>query len=198
MPKYRGNNANACAILNGERKVGYTIHQVENCLDAGDIYYKYEYEIGPSETYYEAKLSMDNDIRLNLLDILSNILNKQKKGVSQIGEEFVYASKLKPEDGIIKDWNIKTDDIFNRFVVFSKPLGTGLKFNHNNKIFEITAISTIKGFAHSMGFFGAVVMKTDNGAIWVKTADTAISIDEIYYEDKPLIPSLVFKIGDRL
>ena len=49
------------------------------------------------------------------------------KPTSQENEPFIYASKLIPEDGILKHWNYTTEDIINRNIIFSRPLGTGLK-----------------------------------------------------------------------
>jgi len=55
LPVYRGNNANSWSILNGDRRVGYTFHDVSNILDGGAIYYKFTYEIKENETYFHAK-----------------------------------------------------------------------------------------------------------------------------------------------
>ena len=51
LPVYRGNNANASALLNGDRNVGYTLHEVSDVLDGGKIFYKFTYEIQQSQTY---------------------------------------------------------------------------------------------------------------------------------------------------
>ena len=50
LPVYRGNNANAASILNGDRKVGYTLHQVSEVLDGGEIYYTFGYNSKRKQT----------------------------------------------------------------------------------------------------------------------------------------------------
>ena len=198
LPKYRGNNANAWAIMNGERIVGYTIHEVKAELDSGDIFYKYEYEIREGETYLQAKNAINDDINKNICQTLRDITNGNLKRVSQIGHEFVYACRLISEDGIISSWKLTSREIINKHIIFAKPLGTGLKFSFKGIVYEINKVSLIPGFANSKGICGAIVMKTENGAIWVKTADNAICIEELCLENKNIEPAIIFKIGDRL
>ncbi len=197
LPVYRGNFANAWSILNGELTVGYSVHAVSEILDAGDIYYTFKYEIKVGETYLNAKNAIKRDIDENLPEKLLQILNGQINGVSQEGECFIYASKLYPEDGVI-NWGLKTKDILNKYIVFAKPLGTGLKFEFKNRLVEINKLSEIKFIKPSKGINGAVIFKTSSGSIWVKTQDTAISIDEIILDGETFVPSSLFKIGERL
>ncbi|MCA6423953.1 MAG: hypothetical protein IM568_14230 [Flavobacterium sp.] len=198
LPVYRGNNANAWSILNGDRKVGYTLHQVSNELDGGDIYYKFEYLIKDNETYFEAKNAITEDLKDNFPKILQDVIDGEIKPVSQVDEEFIYASKLVPEDGLLNHWNYTTAEILNKNIVFSRPLGTGLKMRFGNDVIEINKISSIPKYKTANGFAGAVVLKTESGAIWIKTKDTAIALEEIIVNNKIIKPAELFKIGDRL
>ncbi len=198
LPVYRGNNANSLSILNGDRNVGYTLHEVNDILDGGKIYYTFSYLIKENETYFEAKKAINNDLVTQLPKILEFVLDGTMKGVEQIDEKFIYASKLVPEDGIIKKWNCKTDDIVNKNIIFSRPLGTGLKMKYQETIFEINKWSLIPNFMKSKGFPGAIVLKNSDGSVWIKTKDTAISIDELLIDGKIVFPSDIFKIGERL
>jgi methionyl-tRNA formyltransferase len=198
LPVYRGNSANSLAILNGDRDVGYTLHRVSQVLDGGDIFYKFIYNIKDGETYFEAKQAIAKDINERLPEVISEIIDGCLKGENQDEEHFLYASKLMPEDGIISDWNLPTEEIVNKQIVFSRPLGTGLKFYYKGELFEISKLSIIPKFLKSKGFPGAVILKTANGSIWIKTSDTAISIQELIVNGKRVVPSEFFKIGERL
>lgn len=198
LPLYRGNNANSWSILNGDRRVGYTLHEVSEILDGGTIYYTFSYEIKENETYFHAKTAINQDLKKQLPKIIEKVLTKEIKGVSQENETFIYASKLFPEDGILDHWNYTTEDIINRNIIFSRPLGTGLKMKYNNSILEISKLSHIPNYKNSKGFPGAVVMKNANGSVWIKTSDTAISIDELIINENTVAPSAIFKIGERL
>jgi len=198
LPVYRGNNANAWSLLNGNRTVGYTLHEISEMLDGGDIYYKFEYEIAENETYFEAKTAINNDIATRLPSIIEKVLTGEITGTSQENESYIYAAKLIPEDGIIADWNVETNLIINKNMIFSRPLGTGLKMKTNDTIIEISKLSAISNYQKSVGIPGAVVLKNKNGSVWIKTKDTAISLDEFIIDEKIVKPADIFKIGDRL
>ena len=197
LPTYRGNGANSWSILNGNKTVGYTLHEINEILDGGKIFYRFEYEIQDNETYAHARKAMDVDLKTNFLSVLDNVLNHRLEGVEQQNEKFIYASRLYPEDGILANWNYETEAIFNHQIVFSKPMGTGLKMKFKDQFIEISKISSIPDYLNSFGFPGAVV-NILNESIWVKTKDTAISIDEIMIDGKPTAPSTLYKIGERL
>ncbi len=197
LPTYRGNSANSWSILNRNRTVGYTLHQINDVLDGGKIFYRFEYEIQENETYEHAKNAMSVDLKTNFLIALENVVNGSLKGVEQQNEKFIYASRLIPEDGILAHWNYETEDIFNRQIVFAKPLGTGLKMKFKDQYLEVAKISRIPNYLNSSGFSGAIV-NIVNGSIWVKTKDTAISIDAIIIDGHSVLPATLFKIGERL
>jgi methionyl-tRNA formyltransferase len=198
LPVYRGNNANAWSILNGDRTVGYTLHTITEVLDGGEIFYKFQYTIKESETYYHAKSAINKDIKEKLPEIFERVLKGEITGSSQEGSEFIYASKLIPEDGILEHWNFRSEEIMNRNIIFSRPLGTGLKMKYKEQLIEISKLSTIPMYKKSTGFAGAIVLKTKSGSVWVKTKDTAISIDELIVDGMAVVPGVLFKIGERL
>lgn len=198
LPVYRGNNANSWAILNGDRNVGYTLHEVNDVLDGGAIYYTFSYEIQEGETYFHAKTAMNADMASVLPGIIEQVLQGNIQPVSQENEAFIYTSKLIPEDGILSNWNYTTEEIVQRNIIFSRPLGTGLKMIYQGETIEISKISTIPNYKISKGLIGAVVLKNANGSVWIKTKDTAISIDELIIDHKNVLPATLFKIGQRL
>jgi methionyl-tRNA formyltransferase len=198
LPVYRGNNANAWAVMNGEKRVGYTLHAVTDLLDAGDVYYKFEYDIGADKTYYNAKQAIENDIALNTGIVLSSIYNGQLTAASQEGSGFIYCSRLRPSDGIIKNWDQDTEWFIRRHYVFGKPLGTGLKFSYKGNLFTIADTTNISGFLPSAGVTGAVLYIHEN-SLWIKTKDTAVSLSGITIENGGEIRVKdFFKIGVRL
>jgi len=69
---------------------------------------------------------------------------------------------------------------------------------YNSSIIEISKISIIPKYKVSKGFPGAVVLKNADGSVWVKTKDTAISIEELIIDGETIKPSNLFKIGERL
>ena len=198
LPIYRGNNANSWSILNGDYTVGYTLHAINDKLDDGPIYYKFGYEIQSNQTYFHAKQAMKIDMEQNLAHKVEDILQRKIHPQSQEGASFIYACPLVPEDGIITDWNKPTQDFIGRNMVFARPLGTGFKLKYNDTLYEINKLSMIPGFMPSKGVPGAVVLITSEGAVWIKTADTALAIESLSLDGQEILPSALFKIGQRL
>lgn len=197
LPKWRGNSANGWAIINGEDEVGYTLHRVTSMLDAGDIYYQFSYPYSPIETYYSARLAMDKDLHANICGIIRQVNENPNSYCRKNEGEFVYCSKFRPIDGDISSWKYTTDEIVRRHYVFAPPLGTGLKFVAKGKTYEIRTLSKIENFAESKGIPGGVVYIDDN-SLWVKTQDSAASLDEIMREGKEVDCKKEFIIGQRL
>ncbi len=197
LPKYRGNNANVWAVINGESEVGYTIHEVTDILDGGDIYYRYAFNIRLSGTYLTAKNCMNLDIKNNLNRILLSIVNNKITPVSQEGFPFVYCTKIKPSDGIIDNWNVSSDFLTRKNYVFQKPYGTGMSFAYKDEYYEFDNIFPIEKFEISVGIPGSIVYIKGN-ALWVKTSDTAVELSGIRYQSSIIDVNKIFKIGMRL
>lgn len=197
LPKWRGNSANGWGIINGENYVEYTIHRVTEVLDAGPSYYQYKYPYKENETYYHAKKAMSEDLNSILPLLLYNIVHDPERYLHLKKSEFVYCSKFRPADGFIYDWNVTTEELIRCFYVFAPPLGTGLKFVFKGTVYEISRLSAIEGFAKSKGIPGGVVYKNGN-SVWIKTQDTAVSLDEIKCDGEILSISSLFIVGQRL
>jgi methionyl-tRNA formyltransferase len=128
--------------------------------------------------------------------VLRSVLQSPDSYLSLQADGFVYCSKFRPVDGVITDWNQTTEMLLRRFYVFAPPLGTGLKFQFKGRVYDIMKLSAVKGFATSVGIPGGVVYK-QGGSVWIKTKDTAISLDEIMC-DGQMVSAEQFIIGQRL
>ena len=84
-------------LLNGDRTVGYTLHEVSAVLDGGKIYYTFGYKIQDDETYFHAKNAINNDINTKLPTVIQDVLDGKITGTSQENAGFIYAAKLIPE-----------------------------------------------------------------------------------------------------
>jgi methionyl-tRNA formyltransferase len=197
LPKWRGFNANCWAVINGEKEVGYTLHQMTECLDAGPIYYKFTVGIGDDEHYAEVIPKIQKRVSENISNILADIIDGKFHPISQDDKPHIYTTRLRPEVGTIADWNIKTNYLYNLYRVLGAPYGTGMFFSYKEKIFEITQMSKCKDIVDYIGICGVVVL-VRGGSIIVKTADNVISIDEIKNEENLLSPASVFRIGQKL
>jgi len=101
LPKYRGASPVQWAILNGERKTGITIFELNEKMDEGDILTQEEFEILPGEgaAKLEARLALKG------AEILTETIAKidEIKPRKQDHSIATYAPLIKKEDGRI-DW----------------------------------------------------------------------------------------------
>lgn len=197
LPKWRGLNAGCWAIINGEKEVGYTLHQMDEGLDTGPIFHKFTMQISENEHYAEVIQKIQKQVTENINDILTNIIDGKLYPIFQNGEPHIYTTRLRPELGNIRDWNIKTDYLYNLYRVLGYPYGTGILFSNKDKIYEITKMSKCKDIVDYIGVPGGIVLIKGNSVI-VKTNDNVISIDEIRDKDTMISPASIFRMGQKL
>ena len=170
-------------MINGENKVGYSLHRVRPKFDAGEIYKIIDVELEENETYQSARKRLQDKLCDQLEDIFDN--------------DVVYNCKLRQSDGDI-DWNNSTSYIMGLFRVFNG--GTGIRlFDKNFRPYEIINMTPANEIANSIGVPGSIVNNYDNGAVLIKTKDTAVKVYELIDESgKRIKPAEIFKIGMRL
>lgn len=113
LPKYRGAAPIQWAVINGEKKSGVTIMQMDAGLDTGDMLMKAETEIGENETSGELHDRLSVIGAETLIDALKMIKEGTIKAEKQTEGEFFYASMLDKKMCVI-DWNCKADVIHNK------------------------------------------------------------------------------------
>ena len=114
LPKYRGAAPVAWAIINGERKTGVTIMQMDETLDTGGIVAQREVEILEDDD----ALSLGNMLSTLGADLLVEVLDeveREQKIVSrpQENSQKSWAPALKKSDGDL-DWSMTSELIICR------------------------------------------------------------------------------------
>lgn len=137
LPKYRGSAPIQWAVLNGDKTTGVTTMYIASELDAGDMIYKAETEIGEFETSGEL---FD---RLCVLgaDLLGKTVRDIEAGtaprIPQNAEEATFAPQLNKEMSVI-DWN-KTPREVVKWVCGMNPwpIATTEIFGVSFRVFEV-------------------------------------------------------------
>lgn len=197
LPKYRGFSANPWAIMNGEAEVGYTIHQMDEKLDNGDICYIGRFPIARNETYADKHEMIFKDMIERIADILLDVYHKNIVPEKQKGQG-VYCSRFNAQMGNLQDFSQTSEYIYNLFRCMAKPHGTGVYFIHRERKYYIGKM--ISGcdldMENYIGIPGKVVNCTD-GAIWVKTTDNIVVLSDITDEKGDRIDVEQFRIGNK-
>jgi methionyl-tRNA formyltransferase len=199
LPKYRGPDPTAWAILNGEAKTGVTIFRIVDQLYAGPILVQRETLIGPMETceeldYRLARIACDAiDAALKALDD-----NLQFAGELQEDSQAIEAPKLKESDGYLH-FDEPAESIALRCrAMWPWPGGRCLYFSASGRSEEVVIIITTPILTDENIPPGTVTPEYT-----VATAQGALKIHEIEASDKRILSWEAFvenrhvKPGDR-
>ena len=200
LPKWRGFSSNLWALLNGEKKVGYTVHRIRPGMDNGEIYRIIDVDVQDDVKFIDLRKNIVNKLCNQLENILIGIIDGSLQPVEQKENDIVYNCKLKPDDGIVWDWDKPSRYFIGLWQIFSyPPYGTGMKVFIHDKLYYVTKITQEPEIAVSMGIPGAVVNVYKDGSVLIKTKDTAVRIYELMdMEMNRILPGKFLKIGQRL
>lgn len=120
LPKYRGRAPVNWAILNGETRVGVTLHHMVKRADAGDIVDAEAVEVGPDETAHDAMKNVVRAARMVLARQIDGLLAGTAPRIPQDEAAATYFGGRKPEDGRI-DWSWPAARIVNLVRAVSDP-----------------------------------------------------------------------------
>lgn len=194
LPKYRGANPIASAILNGDKYTGITTMKTALALDSGDICLQEKIEITPDMNVVEL-MDIISSLSPSLLDkTLKGIVNNSIEFIAQNEKEATFTKKLKKEDKII-NWSDKAQNIHNKIRAMYK-----INTNHTtfkNKIIKIlkTQITKSNITAHHNEIIGI-----DKEGITIRTssADDAIKIIKVKPEGKSEMDAICWARGARI
>ena len=120
LPYYRGPIPTVWALLNGESKIGVTIHYIDEGIDTGPIIDQKELIIKDSYTGFDLNNKIMREgyklLMKNLKAILDNKVKarKQDKNVGSYYGKFNNAARL-------INWYKSSKDVYNQVRLFTKP-----------------------------------------------------------------------------
>lgn len=199
LPKWRGFSANAWAIMNGEKEIGFTIHRVRPGMDDGEVYYQKVIPIAESQTYGDVHGIMLEAIAADTPKVLYEAARGINKGKAQPQEGFAFCTKFSRKMGDISAFNRDTAYYVNLHRCMSKPLGTGIRFTYKGEIFEVGKVESGRnyGIIDYLGLAGKVVNIVD-GKLFVKTSDNVIVLSEISKNGSLIRAEECFRNGNQL
>lgn len=135
LPRYRGNACPNWAIINGEKKIGITIHyMIAEQLDAGDIVEKDYYELGDGDIT-KIYSYLENTIPKLFIKAIDKISQEGFCGISQKHEnkKILRCYPRKPEDSFIS-WDMSIYQIEKIVKASSKPFSGAYVYYDKYKI----------------------------------------------------------------
>ena len=120
LPKYRGRSPINWAVLQGESRIGMTLHRMVRRADAGAIVGQEGVEIGPRDTAEQAFRKVLPCARRVLARQIDALLTGTARETPQDEAQATYFGGRKPDDGRI-DWRQPTKRIFDLIRAVTDP-----------------------------------------------------------------------------
>lgn len=178
LPFFRGRNPLNWAIINGDKRFGVTVHQVDEGIDTGPIIVQNFLPIGIDDTYATLlkgahKLCADSLVEALLLIREGNVNFTPQ---SEIFDGYTYFSHRRLGDEWIK-WSWPSKRIHNLVRGITLPGPCARTFNGERPLAVVTT-EIVKNIPVYLGSDGEVIGRDQQGII-VKTGDNAIRITEV-------------------
>lgn len=195
LPKYRGAGPIQWAIIDGEKKTGITIMQMEKGLDTGDILFQKEVQIDAGETGDSLHDKLAAAGAELIVEALPKIAAGQVVPRRQKDDESCYAKMLQKSMGKI-DWNMpagKLDCLIRGLI--SWP-GASTTFRGKNlKIWEEEPV-TEEGFSAQISeAVPGTVLGVEKDAFYVQTGEGILRILSVQMEGKKRMAVKDFLLG---
>lgn len=183
FPKYRGMHSIVWALLNGEDKIGITVHEMNASLDSGPIIFQHAISVG-SKNSWDLMIECDCWIENNVSHIIKSYLRGELTSKEQNHELATYVTRRTLSDCKV-DWHRWNALLFSRYLralVNPYPLPF---FTFANKSWNI--ISAEISFNDYIEMPGRVVyrdieavyVKLDGGVLKIKTIQDSVNLENI-------------------
>lgn len=190
LPKYRGAAPIQWAIINGEKKSGVTIMQMDAGLDTGDILLQEETELAPDETagsLTDRLAKMGGDLLIKALPMIeAGTLHP----VVQRDKPTTYAKMLHKDMGDL-DWEKPAEEL-GRLVRGLNPWPCAYTY-YNGKLLKIWKSEVVQegtGDARP-----GTVTKVTKDSIFVATGNGTLALEEVQLAGKKRMPVQAFLLG---
>ncbi len=191
LPKYRGRTPHVWAIINGEKEIGVTAHEMTSECDEGDILKQEVFKISEDDTGASI-LKKFSEIYPRVIDsVIDDIYNNTLIKKKQDHSKATFFPKRTPDDGII-NWNWKMKKIKNWVRAQSYPYPGAFSYINGDKII-IDKVSLLK-INNKENLENGTVVKYDNSLI-VKVSDGFLYLNKIRNNIK-IKPNTKFKNGN--
>ena len=192
LPMYRGAAPIQWSILNGEKKSGVTIMQMDEGLDTGDMLLSGEVAIEDTDTadsLHDKLSELGADL---IVDALSKLEKGELKAVPQPEGPLFYAKMIKKEDGAL-DFNESAESLALKVRAFWSWPATFALYNGS-----LVKICSAYASCDESGMNPGDVCRVDKDAIYIQTGKGELVITNIQIQGKKAMPVKDFLLGKKV
>ncbi|MFL2653010.1 MAG: methionyl-tRNA formyltransferase [Dehalococcoidia bacterium] len=185
LPKYRGPSPVQNTIINQDLETGFTIIQMDEGIDTGDILYKSKkFKLSLKEKYSEVLSFLFSESSIIINKLLNDIeKNKIKPEVQNI-DEASYTTLIKKQSASI-NWSEPSEVIFAKFRAFYN--WPNLYSYHLGKRFIINDLDLSDYKSEVAGKIEKI-----NGSLYIHTSSNMLCIKIIQFEGKKPVQALAY------
>ena len=177
LPMFRGPSPIQATILNKNISTGFTIIQMSEGIDSGDILFQSKkIKLTRNETYNNLLEHLFFESSKVINKVISDIENNKIIPIPQNHQKATFTKLILKKEGLI-DWNFPSDLIFAKFRAFNN--WPKVYSFHNNKRFIIMKLEKTELPSNSPGRIQNI-----NGQIMVDTGSEKINLMTIQFEGK--------------
>lgn len=193
LPKYRGLHSTVWAIINGEERLGLTVHEMNEKIDDGPIINQHAI-LYDNQSAKEIMELCNEYIKENLAKILIKYKSGEIKPIPQQKDNATWVCKRNLDDCIV-DFNLSVELLKRFFKALVRPYPLPAIII-NEKRYEIIK-ADFKSASYIM--HNGRVVNIDEEGVWIKVKDGFIIIQELIDESgNNKYPVEVLKLGMRL
>ncbi|MBY3673509.1 MULTISPECIES: formyltransferase family protein [Vibrio] len=194
LPKYRGVHSLAWAMLNFEKRLGFTIHLMNENIDDGPILEQFEIEY-KDETSKEIYLKFEDYVETRLGRVVKDFCEGKILPKEQDKMAATWVARRNLRDCLIK-YEYTIEYIERMFKVLVRPYPLPMIELRGN-VYEITSASFIKtNYYTDIGR----VLNIENRDVYIKVSNGILVVKELRVLDEnvTVYPSDILKLGERL
>lgn len=198
LPKYRGAGPIQWAIIDGEKKSGVTIMQMDKGVDTGDMLFKAEVEICDDETGDSLHDKLAEAGARLIVEALPKIEAGDVTPVKQNDEESCYAKMLQKSMGRI-DWQQSADklDCLIRGLI-SWPGAYTTYHGKNLKIWEEKSVDAKEAGLQLTDAAPGTIVGVEKDAVYVQTGNGVLKLLSLQLEGKKRMAVRDFLLGCQM
>ena len=188
LPSYRGQAPLVWAMINGEKKVGFSVFSFDNGTDTGDIWHQGEIEVAESDYIKDVLEKIEAGVISYFDNEIEKIVSGEVKPHKQSVINISYGAKRMECDGRI-DWSWDANRIYNFVRAQSRPY-PGAFTEYKGRIYRIWDCEI---FEHRVyGIPGQVLMiDKEQGYIVIVCGDNTAVIVKTLFDGKDEVASSI-------
>ncbi|KFM14540.1 Methionyl-tRNA formyltransferase protein [Marine Group I thaumarchaeote SCGC RSA3] len=182
LPRFRGNACPNWAILKDEKRIGLTVHFMDEKLDNGDIIKKDFIKINDSTTILEVYNFLNKQIPNSILESVKKIHSGKYRTTKQDNKKMLRTYPRNKIDGKI-DWSKSADYIHRIIRISGEPFFGAYTYLGSTKLILLNAKKEYPKYEY-FSEFGQIVERRKNGEIVVSCLDGFVVITKVKFKNK--------------